>query len=97
MGYAHGQGRCERVKVMAYVTDHAVLRYLQRHCGIDVEAIRAELTVRGIDVAANFGCGTVKLGNGARLRLQGDVASTCIESRKDKRRRKRERRSAGHE
>lgn len=67
---------------MAYVTDHAVLRYLERHCGVDVEAIRAELTVKGIDTAAEFGCETVILGNGARLKLTGDVASTCVEARK---------------
>lgn len=71
---------------MAYVTDHAVLRYLERHCGVDVEAIRRELTVKGIDTAAEFGCATIKLGNGARLKLQGDVASTCVEVRQARRR-----------
>lgn len=71
--------------MMAYVTDHAVLRYIERHLGMDVEAIRAELTVKGIDTAAEFGCDTVILGNGARLKLTGNVASTCLESRKHKR------------
>jgi hypothetical protein len=71
---------------MSTVTDHAVLRYLQRHHGIDVEGIRASMNVHGIDVAADFGCATVKLGNGARLALRGDVACTCFEARKHRRR-----------
>lgn len=70
--------------MMAYVSDHAVLRYLERCCGIDVEAVRAELTVKGIDAAADFGCGTVILGNGARLKLNGDVVSTCVGAKKRK-------------
>ncbi len=66
---------------MAYVTDHAVLRYLERHCGVDVEAVRAHLTVNGIDAAAEFGCSVVKLGDGARLKLSGATAVTCVEKR----------------
>ncbi len=66
---------------MAYVTDHAVLRYLQRHHGVDVEAIRAELTVRGIDTAAAFGCDTIKLATGERLKLMGDIVCTCLAKR----------------
>jgi hypothetical protein len=67
---------------MAYVSDHAVLRFLERQHGVDVEGIRAALTVKAIDKAAAFGCGTIKLGNGARLKLNGDVASTCLGKRK---------------
>lgn len=70
---------------MSHITDHAVLRYLERHHGIDVEAIRVSINVHGIDVAAAFGCATVKLGNGARLKLRGDVACTCFEARKNRR------------
>jgi hypothetical protein len=70
---------------MSTVTDHAVLRYLQRHHGIDVEGIRASMNVHGIDVAAEFGCATVKLGNGVRMALKGDVACTCFEARKRRR------------
>jgi hypothetical protein len=67
------------------ITDHAVLRYLERHHGIDVEGIRDSMNVKGIDVAAAFGCATVKLGNGSRLKLRGDVACTCFEARKHRR------------
>lgn len=66
---------------MAYVTDHAVLRFLQRHHGVDVEGIRQALTVGAIDKAAAFGCGSLKM-NGGHLRLTGDVASTYIEKPK---------------
>lgn len=63
---------------MAYVTDHAVFRYLERHYGIDIEAIREEMNVPGIEKAAEFGCGTVKLPNGMRLRLNGNAVITCV-------------------
>lgn len=67
---------------MAYVTDHAVLRYLERHYCVDIEAIRAEMTLPVIDKAAAFGCGTVKLPNGIRLKLTGNVVSTVYEAPK---------------
>lgn len=73
---------------MAWVSDHAVLRFLQRHHGVDVEGIRAALTVGAIEQAAAFGCGTVKLGIGGQLKLNGNVASTFIEDRKRKPKRK---------
>ncbi len=72
---------------MAKVSDHAVLRYMERVMHIDVEAIRAKIAVPGIDTAAAFGCGTVKMGDGSRLRLRGDIVCTVIESAKSKKRR----------
>lgn len=67
---------------MGYVTDHAVLRFLERHHGVPVEQIRAALTVGAIDTAAAFGCGTIKLGTGERMRLNGDVVSTIVPKQK---------------
>lgn len=69
-------------RVMAYVSDHAVLRYLERVEGIDIEAVRRKLTVSAIDTAASIGCDTVRLGDGTRLKLHGDVVSTVLEPRK---------------
>lgn len=66
---------------MAYVTDHAVLRYLERVKGIDIEAVRAELTCAAIDTAAGFGCDTV-LRHDCTMRLTGDIVSTVIPKRK---------------
>ncbi len=73
---------------MAFVTDHAVLRWLERVAGVDVEAVRQHLSVKGIDTAAGFGCHTVILGDGARLKLRGDVAVTCLAKPLRKRRRR---------
>lgn len=65
---------------MAYVSDHAVLRYLERVKGIDIEAVRAELTCSAIDKAAEFGCDTV-LRHDCTLKLQNDVVSTVVHKR----------------
>lgn len=63
---------------MAYVSDHAVLRYLERVKGIDIEATRAEMQSKALDTAVAIGCDTVILGNGARLKLVGDVVQTVF-------------------
>jgi len=63
---------------MAYVSDHAVLRYLERVCGIDIEAVRTELTTATIDTAAGFGCETIIREDGSRMKLHGDVVATII-------------------
>jgi hypothetical protein len=67
---------------MAYVSDHAILRYLERVEKIDIEAIRRKLSVGAIDKAAAFGCETVIMGDGTRLKLHGDVVATVLEARK---------------
>lgn len=43
-------------KPVAHVTDHAVLRYLERAKGIDIEAVRAELG-HAVDKAIEMGAG----------------------------------------
>lgn len=43
-------------KPVAHVTDHAVLRYLERVKGIDIEAVRAELG-HVVDKAIEMGAG----------------------------------------
>jgi uncharacterized protein (UPF0254 family) len=72
---------------VSYVTDHAVLRWLERVAGVDVEAVRRHLSVDAVDTAAKIGCGTVIMGDGVRLKLTGDVVSTVIEARKKRVRR----------
>lgn len=69
---------------MCYVTDHAVLRYLERVEGIDVEAVRKKLSLAAVDKASAFGCDTIVMGNGARLKLHGNVVATVLEPRKYK-------------
>lgn len=69
---------------MSYVSDHAVLRWLERVAGVDVEAVRRHLSVDAVDTAAKIGCGTVIMGDGVRLKLTGDVVSTVIEKKRRK-------------
>ena len=68
---------------MFALTDHAVLRYLERVWNIDVEAAKAEMTsaAHSVETAAAFGCDTVRMGNGARLKLKGDVVATVLPKR----------------
>ena len=70
---------------MTYISDHAVLRYLERVKGVDIEAIRSEMMSPAVDTAVQFGCDTVKMGNGARLRLVGDVVQTVLPKAKKRR------------
>lgn len=72
---------------MTYVSDHACLRYLERVYGLDIEALKEEMMSPAVDVAVEFGCDTVKLGNGARLRLVGDVVQTVLPKPEKRRRR----------
>lgn len=66
------------------VTDHAVIRYLERARGVDIDAIRteiADLCRRGLDQGA---CGV--LAEGLEFRIEGGAIVTCqIPNRPDKR------------
>lgn len=78
---------------MGEVSDHAVLRWLERSIGVNIEAVRDHLNVNGIDTAAAIGCGTVILSDRSRLKLGRDglmtvpVAVTCLEPRDPRKRR----------
>lgn len=64
---------------MAFVTQHAAQRYIERiDTTLDIDQARAfiMLSAKTIDFAAEFGATAVKLANGARLALQGDVVAT---------------------
>lgn len=59
------------------VSDHAVLRYLERACGVDVEAVRREI---GYKVALALdhpgACGVIAAG--FKFKLQDGVVTTVI-------------------
>ncbi|MBZ0164587.1 MAG: hypothetical protein K8H74_17975 [Notoacmeibacter sp.] len=58
------------------VTDHAVLRYLERVCGIDVDAVRSAIAsgcARGVEADAPV----IRFG-GARFLLRGAVVVTSL-------------------
>ena len=70
------------------VTDHAVLRSLQRQKGIEVEAYRKDLEQRFahprikrlIDFAADSRC-KITLGDGFTYCFKGGVMTTCYPKR----------------
>lgn len=64
-------------KPLAHVTDHAVLRYLERVKGIDVDEIRNELG-RVVDKAVGLGAGAAII-DGIRYILDGQTIITCTE------------------
>lgn len=65
------------------ITEHALLRYLERVWLIDVEAAKAEMMAArtAVETAAKFGSDCVKMGNGARLRLKGETVVTALPKR----------------
>lgn len=66
------------------IADHAVIRYLERHYGVDIDAIRAEMECPAIQVATEFGCSVVVLGNGVRLKVREGRVVTCFSKRNGK-------------
>lgn len=62
-------------KPVAYVTDHAVLRHLERVEGIDIEAVRLELGHK-VDAAIEAGA-TATVSNGIRYVLVEDRLVSC--------------------
>ncbi|MDF1778758.1 MAG: hypothetical protein P1V13_22270 [Rhizobiaceae bacterium] len=58
------------------VTDHAVLRYLERVCGLDVETLRTKISV-GCSRGAAAGAPVIRF-SGARFLLRGVTVVTAI-------------------
>ncbi len=63
-------------KPRAIVTDHAVLRHLERVQGIDVEAVRRELGFK-VDAAIEAGA-TATVAEGIRYVLGEDRLVSCV-------------------
>lgn len=70
-----------------YVSDHAVLRYVQRVLGIDTEAIRAEIRV-AVKNGVELGASGVRQGN-TTYKLTGQTVVTVLEKAASVRRRSR--------
>lgn len=60
------------------ISDHAVLRYLERVKGIDMAAIRAEMRSPALETARDFGAPVVIGRNGERLIIENGVVVTVI-------------------
>lgn len=63
-------------KPLAYVTDHALLRHLERVKGIDVEAVRTELGHK-VDAAIEAGA-RATIAEGIRYVLVEDRLISCV-------------------
>lgn len=59
------------------VSDHALVRYLERHLGHDLEAIRKEMVTPGVRAAVNVGAEGVKA-HGGTLKIKGRTITTFI-------------------
>lgn len=67
---------------MPHITDHAILRYLERSYGLNVDAIRAEMATPVVELASGFGCGTVVGRNGCRLIIRDGIVATVLPKRR---------------
>jgi hypothetical protein len=63
---------------MAEISDHAVIRFLERVYGVDIDAVRRQMQSPALDAAVRIGCRTVKRGDGTRLKLRGHVVTTVL-------------------
>ncbi|MEV5031622.1 hypothetical protein MRBLMC3_000805 [Sphingobium sp. LMC3-1-1.1] len=63
---------------MTDISDHAVIRYLERVKGVDIAALRAEMQSPALAVAEEFGCPVVIGKNGERLVVRNGVVVTVI-------------------
>jgi len=60
------------------VTDHAVLRYLERYGNVDVDAIRRNIVGDRLRLIATVGTGEIKTPCGMRLVIkEGRVVTIC--------------------
>lgn len=68
---------------MARITAHAIQRYRERVDDVEPNIAREMLRSFApiIDRAAAFGCDTIVLGNGARLKLKGATVCTVLQKR----------------
>ncbi|WP_343518136.1 hypothetical protein [Sphingomonas sp.] len=60
------------------VSDHAVIRYLERKHGFDFERVRDELLTPTVITAMNLGAEGVKI-NGGTLKLRGRTVTTYVD------------------
>lgn len=59
------------------ISDHAVIRYLERHYGFDFEAVRREMDTPALQLAGEMGAEALKW-NGGRLIIRDQCAVTFL-------------------
>lgn len=62
-----------------HITDHALLRYVERVFGIDVDAVRREILTDGVARCIELGASTITV-NGIQLRVKDRSVVTVIGS-----------------
>lgn len=60
------------------ISDHAVLRFLERVKGIDMALVRQEMSSRALDTAVEIGAPCVIGRNGERLVIRKGVVVTVL-------------------
>lgn len=70
---------------MTAVSDHAIIRYLERVYGLDIDAIRAEIATPVVQLAEGFGAGTVIGKHGARICIRDGIVTTVLPKRMGRR------------
>ena len=60
---------------MTPITDHAVLRYLERKYGFDIEKIRKEMLTPAVSLAISSGAQGIQVHGGRMVIKQGVVVS----------------------
>lgn len=63
---------------MTDISDHAVLRFLERVKGIDIAAVRAEMQCPALATAEQFGCPVVIGRHGERMIIRDGIVVTVI-------------------
>ncbi len=63
---------------MTAISDHAVLRYLERVKGLDIGAVRAEMASPALDRAVTFGCPVLIGRHGERMVIRDGIVVTVI-------------------
>ncbi len=69
-----------------HITDHALIRWLERVKGIDMDIIRAEMSSAAIDTASRFARGgecSVILSSGVRVLVRAGVVQTALPKRRN--------------
>ena len=63
---------------MVEITDHAVLRYLERVHGVDIAKVRADMQSPALAIANDYGCPVLIGKHGERLVIRDGVVVTVI-------------------
>ena len=63
---------------MVEITDHAVLRFLERVHGVDIAKVRADMQSPALAIANDYGCPVLIGKHGERLVIRDGVVVTVI-------------------